>query len=128
MNRQNYCSVASLCNAGKTRTVATHVECLSLCLSVCHQSAGHDRELYKNGCSDRCGPCNSFHCLSDFNNVYDDDGDNDDDDDVPFGVYTLVSPRNHHRTGVRINRALLKIFGALTKDTYLKKIYVNTSA
>ena len=99
MNRQNYCSVASLCNAGKTRTVATHVVSVFV-----------------------------FHCLGDFNNVYDDDGDNDDDDDVPFGVYTPVSPRNHHRKGVRINRALLKIFGALTKDTYLKKIYVNTSA
>ena len=26
------------------------------------------------------GPCNSFHCLGHFKNVYDDDDDDDDDD------------------------------------------------
>ena len=25
------------------------------------------------------GPCNSFHCLGNFKNVYDDDDDDDDD-------------------------------------------------
>jgi len=37
------------------------------------------------------GPCDSFHCLGQFKNVYDDDDDDDDDNDGSDGTKKTVS-------------------------------------
>jgi len=54
----------------------------------------------KRGCS---GPCNSFHCLGQFKNVYDDDDDDDDAgnakrDDVRASHRPRVSANPPYRT------------------------------